>query len=201
MAEASTSQLQACIDRLNARGELIGRACERLRRLTRRMLPPDDRLRRFEDTDDVLQNAALRLWRALESVPLTSVAEFLRLAAWHIRNELRDLARHHYGSDGSGARRATPQQAVDATGTFAPASEPADTTHDPRRLAAWRDFHEQVERLPEEARQVFDLLWYQDLTQTEAAEMLQVSVPTVKRRWLSARLRLREALKDQLPEG
>ncbi len=54
--------------------------------------------------------------------------------------------------------------------------------------------HEQVERLPPEEREVFDLCWYHDLTQEEAAAALGVSVRTIKRRWLRARLRLQELL-------
>jgi RNA polymerase sigma factor (sigma-70 family) len=72
--------------------------------------------------------------------------------------------------------------------------EPFDSTYEPRRLADWTEFHGKVEQLPEQERQVFDLLWYQGLSQSEAAAVLRVSVPTIKRRWLSARLRLKSAL-------
>jgi RNA polymerase sigma factor (sigma-70 family) len=71
----------------------------------------------------------------------------------------------------------------------------------PDRLAAWTEFHEQVERLPEEEREVFSLLWYKGLSQAEAAEVLGVSDRTIKRRWQSARLHLHEALGGQLPEA
>ena len=53
------------------------------------------RLKNWEETDDVLQNAALRLDRALGVVPVASAAEFFRLAATVIRRELLDLARHY----------------------------------------------------------------------------------------------------------
>ena len=43
------------------------------------------------------------------------------------------------------------------------------------------------------------MLWYQGLTQAEAAELLGVSSRTVKRRWQTARLRLFEALGGELP--
>jgi RNA polymerase sigma-70 factor (ECF subfamily) len=51
-----------------------------------------------------------------------------------------------------------------------------------------------VEALPEPERAAFDLLWYQGLTQEEAAQVLGVSISTVKRRWLDARLSLQQAL-------
>ena len=39
----------------------------------------------------------------------------------------------------------------------------------PIHLADWTEFHEQVDALTDEHREVFNLLWYQDLTQAEAA--------------------------------
>src|SRR5262249_61821855 len=74
----------------------------------------------------------------------------------------------------------------------APAT-PADVPHEPARLATWSAFHEQVAALPEEEREVFDLLWYQGLPQAEAAELLHVNVRTIKRRWVSARMKIQYA--------
>ncbi len=48
---------------------------------------------------------------------------------------------------------------------------------------------------------MFDLLWYQQLSQAEAAQLLNVSERTVKRRWASARLKLHDALGGQSPES
>jgi RNA polymerase sigma-70 factor (ECF subfamily) len=75
-----------------------------------------------------------------------------------------------------------------------------DLSTEPSRLAAWAEFHEQIDALPEEEREVFDLLWYQGLNQAEAAELLGVSERTIKRRWQAARLRLHEALHGEMPE-
>jgi RNA polymerase sigma factor (sigma-70 family) len=55
-------------------------------------------------------------------------------------------------------------------------------------------------QLPNKEHEVFDLLWYQGLTQDEAAQLLGVSKRTIKRRWQSARLQLFEALGGHLPE-
>jgi DNA-directed RNA polymerase specialized sigma24 family protein len=106
-----TVQLQACIDRLqagdaSARSELINCACERLEQLTRKMLRSYPRVRRWEETGDVFQNASMRLFRSLEHVTPRDVAEFLRLAALNIRRELLDLVKHYYGPQGHGAKLA-----------------------------------------------------------------------------------------------
>jgi RNA polymerase sigma-70 factor (ECF subfamily) len=198
-----TLQIQGWIERLkagddSARRELINCAVERLTHLTRRMLRNYPRVKRWEQTDDVLQNACMRLYRSLEQVTPDSVTGFFRLAAVNIRRELLDLAKHYYGPRGAGAKHATGV----ARDTEAPgaALEPADSEEDPARLEAWSEFHRQVELLPDEEREVFDLLWYQDLSQAEAAELLGVSERTIKRRWQSARLKLHDALKGELPE-
>ena len=41
---------------------------------------------------------------------------------------------------------------------------------------------------------MFDLLWYQEMSQAEAAELLGIAVPTVKLRWMKARLQVQRAL-------
>jgi RNA polymerase sigma-70 factor (ECF subfamily) len=197
----SSSILQGWIERMNAgdhaaRNELIRHASNRLHKLTRKMLRDFRRLERWEDTDDVLQNAMVRLLRALQAVPPTSVVEFFRLATRQIRRELIDLARHYYGPEGEGANHASVALTDGSNNTPQPEPDPGTTTLDPKKLFYWTEFHAQVEKLPDEERDVFTLLWYQDLSQAEAASLLQVSVPTVKRRWLAARLRLQDALKD-----
>ena len=74
-----------------------------------------------------------------------------------------------------------------------------DTTYDPGRLAAWAEFHRAVDSLGEADRELFDLLWYQGLTQAEAAAVLGVTERTVNSRWLAARVRLSDSLGGQLP--
>jgi RNA polymerase sigma factor (sigma-70 family) len=200
-----TLQFQMRIDRLragdtSARDELLTLACERLGRLARKMLKGYPRVRRWEETGDVLQNATLRLGRALDEVAPATTADFFRLAALQIRRELIDLARHYYGPQGEGANHATagasPRPAGDDT---EPAYEPAAKTDDPSRLASWAEFHRQVEVLPTEEREAFDLLWYQGLSQAEASELLGVSERTVKRRWQAARSSLYRAMDGELP--
>jgi RNA polymerase sigma-70 factor (ECF subfamily) len=198
-ASDSLVQIQALLPRVRAgdpaaRDALLGLAGERLRQLAHRMLQGYPRVRRWEETDDVLQNALLRLYRTLQAVSPGSVTDFLRLAALNIRRELLDLGKRYYGPLGQGAHH-------DALGPEPPAAaEPAASLSlDPARLSVWSAFHEQVEGLPDEERAVVDLLWYQGLSQAEAADLLGVNERTVKRRWQSARIRLHDALQGELP--
>jgi RNA polymerase sigma-70 factor (ECF subfamily) len=199
-------QIQGWLDRLqagdeSARKELLNCACERLTRLTRTMLKSYQRVKRWEQTDDVFQNAVMRLYRSLGEVRPASVGDFFRLAALNIRRELLDLAKHYYGPQGQGAKHASLGQGQESGSLPQAPLEQPDAGDDPSRLAAWTEFHSQVGQLPEEEREVFDLLWYQELSQAEAAVVLQVSERTVKRRWQSARLKLHQALKGVLPES
>jgi RNA polymerase sigma-70 factor (ECF subfamily) len=199
-AVADTAQLQICLELLDAGDPaaldaLIRLAHGRLRRLARKMLRGRPDLRRWEQTDDVLQNALLRLYRALQEVKPVSVRHFLRLAALQIRRELLDLGRHYFGPEGPGAHHAT--NAGDATGP--PRYDKPDAANDPRRLVEWVEFHQQVEQLPEEEREVLDLLFYHDLTQREAAVMLGVTERTVQNRYARALTKLHRVLKDNRP--
>jgi RNA polymerase sigma factor (sigma-70 family) len=198
-----STRIQGCIDRMRAgdpaaRDELLAHTAERLTRLTREMLRDFPGVHNWEQTDDVFQSAALRLWRALGEVQPPTVADFLRLAAAHIRRELIDLARRYSGGRGQVADRASVGRPGDSSSP-ARRAEPMDTTNDPDRLAAWTDFHREVEALPAEEREAFDLLFYQGLSQAEAAVTLDVSERTIKRRWQAARLRLAETLGATMP--
>lgn len=204
--ESPTLVIQEWLDRLRAgdeaaRKELINHACHRLERLTRKMLRSWVRVHRWEETADVMQNASLRLYRSLSEVKPASVTDFFRLAALNIRRELHDLSKHYYGPQGLGTKHATARwrAATDNSVERPDVWEPVANDEAPSNLATWADFHACVERLPEDERAVFDLLWYQGLPQAEAARLLGVSERTVKRRWASARLRLHDLLGEGLP--
>lgn len=199
MNGGQTSQLQALILRVQggddmARRDLINQAYPKLRRLAGKILAESfPRLKQqpaLQQTSDIANEAAVRLYQALEEVPMTSVREFFRLAAWRMRLILLDLAR-------KGSLAPTPDVPLDALESPWP-HQPADSATTPPS-AAWSRLHEQVEALDEAEREVVDLLFYHGLTEVEAAELLEVSTRTVRRRWASARIKLYEALKDAVP--
>jgi RNA polymerase sigma-70 factor (ECF subfamily) len=170
-----------------ARNELIAHACDRLRRLARKILR--DRfpsLRRWEDTDDILQLSLIRLHRALEPGAVCSSAHFWNVAARHVRWALTDLIRHHSGPQADAAHH---ESSHPSTGQDDPLQRPAIHA-EPSTIAQWNEFFDRVEELPSDEQAVFDLLWVQQQTQEQAAAVLDVSVRTIKRRWQSARLRL-----------
>jgi RNA polymerase sigma factor (sigma-70 family) len=161
--------------------------CDRLTSLTRRMLGDFQRVRRWAETDDVLQNALLRLVGALRDVKPGNMRDFLALATLQIRRELIDLARRFYGPEGIGANQDSRAPGI-SNGPGC--QEKGDLSHEPSSLAQWSELHQKIGELPEEERDVVGLLFYQGLSQAEAAEVLDLSLRTVQRRWHTALAKL-----------
>jgi RNA polymerase sigma-70 factor (ECF subfamily) len=154
------------------------------------MLRNFPRVRRWEETDDVLQNTMLRLTRTLQEIPVHSVRDYVRLASTQIRREIIDLAKHHFGPLGLGANYHTPGERDGADSPSGPEQAEDSPSNEPEKLAAWAEWHQRMEELPDEEREVVDLLWYHGLTQLESAAILGISLSTVQRRWQAARIRL-----------
>jgi RNA polymerase sigma factor (sigma-70 family) len=181
---------------LSARASLIVLAQGRFAALARAMLRRYPHVRRWEETDDLLQVALMRLHRSLVEVRPEDVPHFDNLAATQIRRELIDLARSYHGPEGIGANHHT-----DAADPGVRLARVTEASGQPESLEEWTAFHEAVERLPDEERRVMDLLWYRGLTHAQAAESLGVATKTVQRRWASARLMIRDALKIDESHG
>ena len=191
MSETTTTQrLQVCLDRMlqgdaEARKQLFGLAYERLTVLARKVRKDFPSLGDLHETGDILHDAYPRLHKALEQIAPQSVRDFYGLAALQIRRVLIDLCRRLRGRRG---QRKPPVQIAESD--TSPGFDVEEKTHDPSRLAHWAEFHEAVDKLPPQEREVVDLLWYQELSQEEAAEVLGVDKSTVKRRWRHAREKL-----------
>jgi RNA polymerase sigma-70 factor (ECF subfamily) len=193
MPGQTTMDVQTILGRLKtgdpqAVDALLGRAYLRLHRLARRQIRGFERVQRFQDADDVVQEACVRLLRRLESKGPTNAAEFFAWAAREIRCQLLDLVRSHYGPLGAGRRE---------TNIASSMPEPSQSETD--RLAWWAEFHNQAEKLPTAERCAFELRWYHGMTWAEAAAVLNVSEATIKRHWQSARERLQAVLGPDLP--
>jgi RNA polymerase sigma factor (sigma-70 family) len=151
-------------------------------------------LRRWEQTDDVVQGAALRLHQTLQKIRPATVREFCGLVALHVRRELVDLLRKAQGPQGIGANHATwdsqRQGRLDAR---------ADTAG-PATLCWWAEFHRQAAALPTPEREVFELIYYQGLTHSEASALLGTSERTCKRHYRNAKLQLHAALAERVTD-
>ena len=126
------------------------------------------------------------LLTALRKTRPPTVRRFFALATQHMRWQLNDLAHRLDKQPGVGAL-------ADSGVAASPASTASGLSADARRIL------EVIEGLPEDEREVFELVGIQGLTHAEAAGVVGVSEKTVQRRLNRARLLLAERLADLRP--
>jgi RNA polymerase sigma-70 factor (ECF subfamily) len=204
VSDESTTVLQAQLEQAvtgdaDARQRLLELTRDRLMRHARHFLHGKyARLEAFAQTDDVVQQLYIKILRNQERFwvnaggePIRTLAEFFgHTSAW-MRDVLCDLLRKEYGRDDNRPVVLPLDGDPSDTGRR---YEPSSNTLDPEKVRRWTEFHEAVARLPDDLRSVFDLLWYQEMSQAEAAALLGIAVPTVKLRWMKARLQVQQAL-------
>jgi RNA polymerase sigma-70 factor (ECF subfamily) len=137
--------------------------------------------------DELLGAVAERLLKALREARPRNVRQLFALANQHMRWELNDLAR----------RLDDQPSAVELRDGLVPAPASSGSGLSPDGLRMLRAIGE----LPEDEREVFDLVRIQGMTQAEAARLLGVSVVTVKRRLGRGLRLLAERLADLRPGG
>jgi RNA polymerase sigma factor (sigma-70 family) len=202
--ESDSSEISLWLDRLalgdlKARDRIIEITSGRLRILASRMLSRFPSVRRWEDTDDVFQNAVMRLHRALAAVQPDSPRAIMALAATQLHRELIDLARRYRGPMSFEANHATQAPGLDDASELPPlAVERAPAADEP--LDRWAMFHDVIAGLPTEQREVFHLVWYLGADQKTIARLLECSERTVKNRWRQAREAVRRALGGESPQ-
>jgi RNA polymerase sigma-70 factor (ECF subfamily) len=138
------------------------------------------------EPDELLGDVVAGLLTALRKTRPPTVRRFFALASQHMRWQLNDLARR---LDERPAAAPLAESGVAAS----PASTDSCLSPDGRRML------EAIEGLPEDEREVFDLVGIQGLTHAEAATVVGVSEKTVQRRLNRARLLLAERLADLRP--
>jgi RNA polymerase sigma-70 factor (ECF subfamily) len=167
--------------------ELLERAVGRLRLLCGTLLHKSyPRLTRPPanlETDELLGGVVAGLLTALGTTRPPTVRRFFALANQHIRWQLNDLA-----------RRLDEQPAAAVLAESGVADPQASSASGLRPNA--RRILELIEGLPEDEREVFELVGIQGLTHAEAATVVGVSEKTVQRRLKEARLLLAERLTD-----
>ena len=200
-ASIDTVYMHHCVERWQvgdraAADELLQVVATRLEHLTRKMLRGFPVVREWAETMDVLQGSLIRLLNTLQKMRPESTRHFFNLAAVQIRRELLDLGRHFAGE--RFARLTTPGSADESHS--AGLCDPADPNSNDGDLDLWCRFHEAVDDLPTEEREVMGLVFYHGWTQVQIAELFQVDERTVRRRWQSACLQLHRLVGAELPQ-
>jgi len=168
---------------------LLARAVDRLRLLCSALLHKSyPRLTRAPlnlETDELLSAVVERLLKTLEKERPANVRAFFALANQHMRWELNDLARR--------LDEGAPDVELLEGVAVAPETSSSGLSVNARRML------ESIENLPDDEREVFSLVRIQGITQTEAAEILGVSLKTIQRRLNRSILLLAEMLPDLRP--
>jgi len=173
-----------------SRGDALAFECimrrhnQLLFRTARSILKSDD------ETEDALQEAYLRAWRAIGSF-----REDARLSTWLARIVINE-------SLGRLRRRSALviplDTAVSATGETVESQVPDDPDHRPERIAMREEIRQLIERridrLPDAYRTVFVLRAVEEMSVADTAAVLDLTEATVRTRFLRARGMLRECL-------
>jgi RNA polymerase sigma factor (sigma-70 family) len=192
-----TLQMHDCVGRWQAGDKaaadiLLRRVGQRLEHMTRRMLHGFPAVHACTETADVFQASLIRLLNTLQQVQPESTRHFFNLAAVQVRRELLDLARHFNRPEFA---RPLPSKDGDESENAGPVEAAAAAPED-RDLDLWCRFHEAVEQLPAEEREVLGLVYYHGWTQKQIAELFQVDERTIRRRWQSACLQIHQLVGD-----
>ncbi len=158
-------------------------ACQaRLKRLAHHLLQSHPEIRDgFGDTVDVVQEASLRLWRALREIQPESELHLMRLAAVQVRRQVIDLSRKYRGPRSPVAGRRS--NVVDRNGQKVQVVEEAvDSGEGPTTLDDWTRLHAAFAGLPVRLRDPVKLRLYLGASVAEIATMLNCDRRTVERR-------------------
>lgn len=163
----------------------ISEVLDFLRNVSHSLLAGFPDVQRWDQTDDILQQAALRLHRALQETTPESRRHLENLAALQVRRTLIDLGRAYSTRVGMNQQRWTPPHRGRDVGVLS--EVPTSPEHDPQKIIEWVELHEQIEQLPANEQEVFQLIWYRGLSKEDVATLLNVDVRTIQRRWRAAR--------------
>lgn len=154
---------------------LAEHACHRLCRVVHRIQHGDFGPAAWDASGLHLAEPLADLQLALQTLRPPTARRCLGLTAEHLHRRLGELVPPPTEPPLNGA-------AADAT---------------TRSYSRWTDFHRHVAELSPQDREVFDLLFYVGLVPEEAASVLRMPLSAVRRRWLSARLRLGSAVRGR----
>jgi RNA polymerase sigma-70 factor (ECF subfamily) len=140
------------------------------------------RLRDRQRAEDAVQETFTAVWRSAQSYrpERGPAAPWLYTVA---RNAIVDRQR---------ARVDQPAEVPDKA-----SSEPGPPDQAEASFVAWR-VHRALEELPEKEREVLELAYWSELSQSEVAEYLHIPLGTVKTRTRSALARLADVLEGEL---
>ena len=180
----------------DALNRLIAACQVQIEHLARRQLRNHPEFRDgFNDTDDIVQEASVSLFKALQHLQPESEQHLFNLAAMQVRRRIIDLTRKFRGPQSPVALRAT-NVVRHADGDIVRSEQAAAAATAPSLLDDWEGFHQVVDSLPEKLQTTFSMRFYLGAKPTDIAQTLGCDVRTVRRYWSAAKEEIHRKLKD-----
>jgi len=196
MTEVDGLLAQLAAGNMAARDRLFARLNDRVCRIARQMLHGRfSQIEQYEQTDDIVQEAYLRLLQKWDSVTAPAPGavalcadEYLTRTATLLRDVLVELARKHLGRITLKPRKVSLH--ASGPGGVGLGHDPESETHDPAKLVLFIEFYEAMRDLPPDLRQVVDWHWCHEFSHRQVAQRLGIAEKTSEKRWQKARLQL-----------
>jgi RNA polymerase sigma factor (sigma-70 family) len=192
----TTGDVRDLIERLRngddaAQRDLLERVYHRLRRITAGTLRKEfPRLLARQELNSIVDEAWMRLRKALEGTRPESAEAFYGLMFCKVRQLLFDIARRQDRED---ARRQDAPRDLEGSGSEV-RFDVEDSTYEPSRLAVWTEIHREFENLPDDQRTVFDFHYFAEFPQSEIARLMDLHPKQVSRLWIAATRQLAQRL-------
>jgi RNA polymerase sigma-70 factor (ECF subfamily) len=206
LSETTALSARAAAGDVEAWGALLARHQERLRGVISFRLDP--RLRGRVDAADVMQEAFVAATERREDFFRQSSQPLFLWLRWMVGNTLLELHRHHLGvkmrdvkreASGGGTAARSDDDGDDSTRAALVAQLTAGATG-PSTAAGRAELHERLsealDRMDAGDREVLALRHFEQLTSSEAAQVLGIQERAAAKRYLRALERLRDILAE-----
>ncbi len=161
-----------------------------------RMLRRFPTVKEWVEVDDISQDAAMRLLRALRTMKEITPGHFEVLALTQVRRQLYDQARQVTRKVKGNSAGMNKVVLGDSSVDY---SDKAEQSTTPEMLDRWASLHDLLEKLPVREREAFSLSYYHNWSTTQIGELFQVDGRTVRRWYQTACDSLREILGEDPP--
>ncbi len=177
-----------------ARDELVSAVYQQLRKIAQVRMNAERPGHTLQATE-LVNEACIQMLPGLPGRSFHNRSEFYGAAAEAMRRVLIGHARKRLTQKRGGC--AVVRLESDAIGNVAQLAD----SDDPHAIIALNEAFEQLERAHPDRAAVVKLRFFAGLSVEETAEALGVSLPTVKRRWRTARALLYDALERDVESG
>ena len=143
-----------------------------------------------EDSEDILQQTFVRVWFNIKRFKDIDENQTIALLVKYAKNKIKDFYRK------KSRRIETTSMTIEDDGELPKEFDIPDNTHNPEVIVLEKDSLEElalcVERLPDEQREVIELKYGNGMSNSEIAEMLEISIEAVNSKIYRAKQSLKK---------